>query len=100
MSSVCQNCRSSVCVCHVKVCNCARCGAELTSDRQTIVTLQVRRAAGDRGVRTLALLAGREDGRPYCARCIPIQRDPAEAAEQAHACRSPGQRAKLGSVCG
>lgn len=94
---LCDHCRSSHCICDVKVCNCARCKKELTADRDVIQTLRQQRLRGDQHVRQLDLLIGRHDGRPYCHRCFPIPRHPAQVAMHFHSCRTPRQQAKMGN---
>jgi hypothetical protein len=68
----------------------------MTSDALSLIRVAEQILRGDQLVRPLMLLVGRVDNRPYCERCIPIERDQGEVAMLYHNSRAPGQRAKMG----
>lgn len=95
---LCKICRSRICVCAVKVCNCARCGVELTRNPLIVSAIWIAKHDGLRPLRDIRLLADRVDNRPYCRHCVPTESDPGEVEMRFHSCRAAGQRAKLGSA--
>ena len=87
--TLCKICDNDDCICHVKVCNCARCRAPLTSDADA-----VGREINEEGrAFFLQPLAGHYDDRPYCLRCLPAERCEDEVAMRFWNYRTARQRA-------
>lgn len=94
---ICHICKSSICICTVKVCSCAGCGLELTRD--PILSHDLFQShKRDRRVRVLGLLADRIHGRPYCHRCVPVGDAQAEVVQRFDESRSSTQESKLRSA--
>ncbi len=90
----CEICGSDDCICHVKVCNCARCQQPLTSDASAVGQVLI----DGRNTAFIELLAGHYDDRPYCERCLPEEQSPGEVAVRFHNYRTFRQKAKWGST--